>query len=238
MTSKQNRRDLVEFDPEHFRKKRERGVVSDRVDVFREVFRSNLWGGDSRSGPGSSLGQTTRVESEIPALCERLGVRRFLDLPCGDFSWMAGVDLRGASYVGADLVPEIIEENRERYSRFDRTFMQLDVIASALPAADLMLCRDCLVHLSNSDVLAALRNIVSAEIGWLLTTTFPDEKENIDILTGDWRPIDLTKGPFDLPSPLELLNEGCTEQSGAFSDKSLGLWSVSTLADLLEATHI
>ena len=32
----------------------------------------------------------------------------------------------------------------------------------------------------------------------VLTTTFPDEPENVDIVTGDWRPIDLTKPPFDL----------------------------------------
>lgn len=234
MDSKQNRRELVEFDPEHFRKKGGIGLVSDRVDVFRQAFRSNLWGGTSRSGPGSSGKQTARVEAALPGILDRLHVRRLLDVPCGDFSWMSRVDLRGASYVGGDLVPEIIAENRERYSHPDRVFLQLDVISSELPAADLLLCRDCLVHLSHSDVLAALENIISGEIAWLLTTTFPDERENVDIVTGDWRPIDLTKEPFNLPAPVELLNEGCTEQSGAFSDKSLGLWSVPALADAFE----
>ena len=234
MGKKQSRRDLVSFDPEHFRKSRSRGAPSDRVDVFREAFQSNLWGGDSRSGPGSSGEQTARVESALPAICERLGVRRFLDVPCGDFSWMSRVDLGGASYVGGDLLPEIVAQNRERYSQPDRTFVHLDVITSDLPAADLLLCRDCLVHLSNADALAALRNIVSGRITWLLTTTFPDERANVDIVTGDWRPIDLTEEPFNLPPPVELLNEGCTEQSGAFSDKSLGLWSVAALAGALE----
>jgi len=55
------------------------------------------------------------------------------------------------------------------------------------------------------------------------------EPTNLGIVTGDWRPIDLTKPPFDLPQPVELLNEGCTEQGGAFADKSLGLWPVSSL---------
>jgi hypothetical protein len=234
MSSKKNRRKLVEFDPEHFRKRREFWVSSDRVEIFREAFRSNLWGGDSRSGPGSSREQTAKVEAALPAICKRLGVGRFLDVPCGDFSWMSRVDLRGVSYIGGDLLPEIVAENRERHSQPDRTFLRLDVMTSDLPPADLMLCRDCLVHLSNADVLAALRNIVGGEISWLLTTTFPDETENVDIVTGDWRPVDLTAGPFNLPPPVELLNEGCTEQSGAFSDKSLGLWSVSDLAGALE----
>jgi len=224
-----NRRDLVGFDPEHFRKEQVRGRALDPLRTFQEVFRANLWGGDSRSGLGASRDQTAAIRAAIPALCERLGVRRLLDVPCGDFSWMAEVDLRGAAYVGADIVAEILDQNRERYARHDRQFLQLDLTRSVLPAADLLLCRDCLVHLSHAHARAALANIARSEISWLLTTTFPHEPINVDIVTGDWRPIDLTKPPFDLPEPVELLNEGCTEQGGAFSDKSLGLWPVSVL---------
>lgn len=224
-----DRRALVGFDPEHFRKKRDRGLAVDPVEAFREAFRSNLWGGESRSGPGSTPDQTGAIEAAIPVLCERLGVRRLLDIPCGDFSWMAKVELHGASYVGADLVPEIVDRNRARHARSDRAFVELDLVGSELPAADLVLCRDCLVHLSHAGVQRALANIARSETRWLLTTTFPGEPENIDIVTGDWRPIDLEKPPFDLPRPMELLNEGCTEQDGAFADKSLGLWPVSVL---------
>lgn len=142
---------------------------------------------------------------------------------------MARVKLRDVSYVGGDLVPEIVEQNRRRHGAADRAFLELDVTTSDLPAADLLLCRDCLVHLSNNDVGAALANVARSEIRWLLTTTFPAESRNVDIVTGDWRPIDLTKPPFNLPQPVELLNEECTEQGGAFADKSLALWPVSSL---------
>ena len=229
MKRQQNRRALVGFDPEYFRKKRDEGLTLDAPRAFQEVFRSNLWGGDSRSGPGSSEDQTARITTAIPELCRRLGVRKLLDIPCGDFSWMANVDLSGTSYVGADIVPEILDRNRAIHARADREFLQLDLTKSALPPADLILCRDCLVHLSAQDVIAALENIVRSETPWLLTTTFPGEAENVDIVTGDWRPIDLTKPPFGLPEPTELLNEGCTEQGGAFSDKSLGLWPLAAL---------
>jgi len=224
-----NRRWLVDFDPEHFRKKGEVGERPDSVQRFQEAFDSNLWSGDSRSGPGSAPDQTARVAAEIPALCARLGARRLLDVPCGDFSWMAGVDLRGISYVGGDIVPEIVERNQRAFGSADREFLCLDLTKSDLPAADLVLSRDCFVHLSNADVQAALYNIARSDIQWLLTTTFPEEPENIDIVTGDWRPIDLTKPPFSLPPPAELINEGCTEHDGAFADKSLGLWLVEAL---------
>ncbi|MEO8451290.1 MAG: hypothetical protein ABI647_15960 [Gemmatimonadota bacterium] len=89
-----------------------------------------------------------------------------------------------------------------------------------------MLCRDCLVHLSFADVGRALANIRSARITYLLTTTFPEEALNVDIATGDWRPLNLEREPFSFPPPLALLPEGCTEGDGRFQDKSLGLWLV------------
>lgn len=226
---KANRRWLVDFDPEHFRKRVELGAELDSVGVFREAFHANHWGAERRSGPGSTPDQTAEIAGALPSLLERLEVRRLLDVPCGDFSWMATVELRDVSYIGGDLVPEIVEETRRRHGAADRAFLELDLTTSDLPAADLLLCRDCLVHLSNEDVGAALENVVRSGIQWLLTTTFPAEPTNLDIVTGDWRPIDLTKPPFDLPQPVELLNEGCTEQGGAFADKSLGLWPVSSL---------
>ena len=226
-----NRRWLVDFDPEHFRSRGESGPVPGPLRAFREAYHSNLWGGRSRSGPGSTADQTAAVAAALPPLCDRLGVARLLDVPCGDFSWMARVELPGVEYVGGDIVPEIVETNRRHHSRPGRAFRELDLTRSELPAADLLLCRDCLVHLSHADVDAALANISGSDIRWLLTTTFPAESENVDIVTGDWRPIDLTKPPFDLPPPIELLNEGCTEQDGAFTDKSLGLWAVSSIRD-------
>lgn len=194
------------------------------------AYRTNHWGGVSPSGTGSGQQQTHIVAELLPALMIRHGVRSLLDLPCGDFTWMAHVKLGDVSYVGADLVPDIVTANNERFGATNRTFVELDLISSMLPEADLILCRDCLVHLSLSDALSALRNIAGSRITFLLTTTFPNEPSNAEIVTGDWRPIDLMKPPFSLPPPVELLNEGCTEHEGAFSDKSLGMWRVSDLS--------
>jgi len=224
------RRDLVTFDPDYFKKEAAEGRVTDPVNAFRHAYRENHWQGSSRSGPGSTPDQTATIVREIPDLLAKLGVRRFLDLPCGDFSWMANADLQGVSYIGGDLVPEVVANNTARYSRENRTFLTLDVVSDPLPDADLILCRDCLVHLSLNHSAAALRNIADSGIIYLLATTFPEEPNNSDIVTGDWRPLDLTAAPFNLPAPLELLNEGCSEQEGAFSDKSLGLWRVADVA--------
>lgn len=225
-----DRRGSVDFDPDYFAARARAGERLAPIDAFRRTYERNLWGGDeSRSGPGSTLEQTARVRAELPALCRRLGVRTLLDLPCGDFRWMATVELPGVRYLGGDLLPELVTRNVERFGRADRSFLELDLTRSDLPDADLLLCRDCLVHLSFEDLTRALGNLRRSRITWLLTTTFPDESGNRDVHTGDWRPLNLERAPFAFPPPHALLNEGCTEQQGRFADKSLGLWRVVEL---------
>ncbi len=94
---------------------------------------------------------------------------------------------------------------------------------------DLIFCRDCLVHFSNDNILKTFENLKNTGSKYILTTTFTECDENIDIVTGDWRIINLTLAPFNLPEPLQIINENCTEGDGAFSDKSLGLWKISDL---------
>jgi len=222
-----DRRHDVSFDPDYFARRAEAGRPMPPLEAFRHVIETNLWGDrESVSGSGSSLDQTRRLRQELPALCRRLGIRSILDLPCGDGHWMTRVDLAGIAYTGGDLLPELVEANRVRSAAH---FEVLDLTSSPLPPADLLLCRDCLVHFSFADAGRALANIRRARITWLLSTTFPEEAANLDIMTGDWRPLNLERPPFNFPTPALLLAEGCTEAGGRFLDKSLGLWAIRDL---------
>lgn len=228
---RRSRRHAVPFDAEYFGRRAEAGNETSALDAFRHAYVTNHWGGaQSASGPGASLDQTAVIRAALPNLCRRLGVRTLLDLPCGDFSWMSLVDLGDISYVGGDLLPELIAANSRRYAGPARQFRVLDLLESSLPRADLVLCRDCLVHLSFADIARAIGNLHASGIPWLLTTTFPGQEVNEDIHTGDWRPINLQLPPFHWPAPVELLNEQCTEGDGQFADKSLGLWPIGEVA--------
>ena len=88
------------------------------------------------------------------------------------------------------------------------------------------------MHLSYEDIRRALGNVLQGDIPYILTTTFPGAEPNEDIVTGDWRTLDLERAPFQLPPPMRILNEGCTEGGGAFADKSLGLWRSEELRPL------
>lgn len=225
-----DRRNAVPFDTDYFGRRAAQGERLDPITTFRHAYHHNLWGDpESVSGPGSNRAQTARLRADLPALLRALGIARLLDVPCGDGGWMAEMDLGEVSYVGGDLLPELVEENRRRQVGPGRDFQVMDLTTSRLPAADLLLCRDCLVHLSVAEAARALTNIRRARITYLLTTTFPEEPTNLDIVTGDWRPLNLQRPPFSFPPPLQLLNEGCTEGGGRFADKSLGLWRCADL---------
>lgn len=232
-----DRRKLVAFDPDHFAKTAAAGDPPDALTAFRYAYRHNLWrGAETPSGAGSSVAHTRVIAKALPALCQRYDVRSLLDVPCGNLNWMAGVDLPGVQYTGGDIVPEVVDEAARRHGRHDRRFLVLDLTGSPLPPADLLLCRDCLVHLSYLDIAKAIANIQRSDIEYVLTTTFTAESGFRDIVTGDWRPLNLAMPPFSFPRPVELLRERCTEHHGAFADKALGLWRVRDLPRLNATT--
>ncbi|MBT8485625.1 MAG: class I SAM-dependent methyltransferase [Phycisphaerales bacterium] len=200
-------------------------------ETFRGILDANVWRSDeSRSGTGSSLTQTRHVRGQLPALLRRWSIRTMLDIPCGDCHWISHVDLDLTGYVGADVLPELVERNRRKLGEGpQRRFVRLDLTRDELPAADLILCRDCLVHFSYADIHAALTRITASGARYLLSTVFTGSTYNKDIETGDWRQLNLLLPPFALPPPLELINEGCTEGDGKYADKSLALWRIADL---------
>jgi SAM-dependent methyltransferase len=194
--------------------------------VFTTIYHDNGWrNAESRSGPGSTVARTASLRATLLALLEELGVRSLLDAPCGDFNWMKEMPLEGVEYIGVDVVAGLIGRNRRLYGRRGRRFLVADIAADPLPTADLILCRDGLVHLPDGDALRALDRFRSSAARYLLATTFPGQPANSDIAAGQWRPMNLEKAPFDLPPPLRLVSDGCP--TPGYTDKALGLWELT-----------
>ena len=200
-----------------------------RVDFTRCYLENGFGATESLSGGGSSLFQTRILRRELPGFFHRLGVRSILDIPCGDFHWMRHLDLGDIQYTGGDIVEALAERNQKLYGNERRSFMRLDAINGPLPRADVIFCRDCLVHLPFADCLAALRAFKASGATWLLTTTFCHREENKELIGTTWRVVNLCKPPFNFPEPEALLNEKCAESGGLFADKCLGLWKLTNL---------
>ena len=205
----------------------------DLQTFFTYIYHKNAWADrESRSGPGSAITQTQRIVKELPHLLDRLNVASVLDIPCGDFVWMRRIALDQVEYTGADIVPDIIMANRQ-FENDKICFRHLDITSDKLPKVDLVVSRDCLVHFSLELIFMALENIVRSHSRYLLMTTFSAKRPNINILTGQWRPLNFELPPFNFPPPLELVNERCSEANGAYVDKCLGLWEISVISSIL-----
>jgi len=193
--------------------------------AFTQHYKRRDWlEPDTVSGRGSSLKRTGAIRRELPALFTELAVQTVIDAGCGDFHWFQTLEVELESYVGIDVVEDLVAVNRLRYGAPRRRFVSLDIIADPLPHADLILCRDCLVHLKNRQIVAALRNVRRSGSRYLLATTFTGDHPNHDVPLGGWRPLNLERDPFALGPPLRLISERESVEDPRYPDKSLGLW--------------
>jgi len=191
---------------------------------------------ESVSGTGSTLAQTATLRACLPQLLQHLGVRSLLDAPCGDRHWIRQLRLAPLRHIGVDLLGELVAAHRETACESGTRFVAADVVSQRLPHADAVLCRDLLPHLGYGDIAAVLRNFRRSGATWLLTTHFTRERGNVDTTGGRWRALNLTQAPFRFPPPRLLLNEGCSEDAGAFDDKCLAVWRLAELPlDAFEA---
>ena len=235
---KQARRKLVRSLPGYKAVRRLRGNLKTRMhgaraagEVFLAHFQSNEWGSsESASGPGSTLEYTKNIRQELPRLAQELAVRTILDAPCGDYNWFRAIDWHTAiDYLGGDIVEPLIERNQERFEDQGTRFMVLDVIQDPLPVRDLWLCRDCLFHLSERDIFRSLANFARSRIPYLLTSNHPECDVNVDIPTGEFRQINLTLPPFNLPPPRRVIDDWIE----GYPTRHLALWDKETVADAL-----
>ena len=115
---------------------------------------------------------TKTIRQELPKLLSAYSIESMLDIPCGDYTWMNIVEKK-CSYLGGDIVRELVEINQKKYSNENTRFIQLDVTTDRLPKVDLIFCKDCLQHLSNENVKKALSNFKKSGSKYLLVTSYP-----------------------------------------------------------------
>jgi len=197
--------------------------------LFQIAYAAHAWGSsESGSGVGSELGATANIRAYLPELFRRYQVSRFLDAPCGDWNWMSQVDLRGIQYIGADVVTSVVAKNSQTYGRAGVQFISADLTKDRLPAVDMVMCRDCWVHLSFADIAAMLANFRRTGAKWLLVSHTPSWAENQDKITGlNWRHLNLQVRPFNFPPPIESRKDHYPE-----IPFEIGLWQFDALPEM------
>jgi len=210
-------------------KRRFRTPSAAQQATFTDIFRTNAWGSaESVSGPGSTVARGMDFQEELLSVLEAWNVRSLVDAPCGDFNWMRHLLAhRDLDYTGVDIVAPLIAANSSAYTTSSRRFICADMTRDDLPKADLILCRDALVHLSFADARAAIQNFRRSGSRHLLATTFLNHSPNQDVATGGWRPLNLQAPPFSFPAPLALVDEKVAHSGSQYRDKRLGLWTLT-----------
>ena len=200
------------------------------ADSFDFIYRTAAWRvdeGQSLSGPGSDLESTEELREILPIVLNGLGVRVLLDAGCGDFNWMKAIEL-SCQYIGADIVSSVIQTNQAAYADANRSFVCADIIRDALPAADAVICRELLFHLSYEQCFQALQNLVKTDARYYFLTSNRAYWLNFDVATGDWRELNLQVAPFHLPQPRLAIRDDFQ-----FPDRFIGVWGRDDLHALL-----
>ena len=194
-----------------------------QADRFGAIYRERLWQNpETASGFGSTLAATRELRSGLATLISEKDIASWLDAPCGDFNWQSALDFNG-HYVGADIVPEMIAANRQRHGNDRREFIVADIVRDELPAAQMVLCRECLNHLPLEDGVKALANLERSATRFVLVTHYPYLSGNRQQAASlRYRPLNLTLPPFGLREPDATIDEGAFEPG-----KQVAIWDLA-----------
>lgn len=207
------------------------------AEKFALIYRKRLWfkvfphlnPDKTPSGQGSTQQSTRILRANLEYFLQEIDVKTFFDAPCGDFNWMKNVRLPAdCRYVGGDIVPELAAQLQQTYGSTDgrvgevpsRRFIAFDLTSDSFPLADVWLCKDCLQHLSNDDIQLVLDNFRRSQVKVALISNHVGVNSNAEIATGQFRPVDLTRAPFNLPAPRQKLADAPIDDEQRY----VGVW--------------
>lgn len=198
-------------------------------EIFEDIIKNNRWK-KHPCGPGSTLNYTENLRLNLGNFLEKYNIKSMIDAPCGDYSWMNTTSLPSIQkYIGADIVEFLVSANQEKYPSVE--FSVLDLTCDTIPEVDLLFCRDCLLHLSFSDIDKVFKNISQSNIKYVLTSNwFADAENNRDIQTGAARYVNFLESPFNFAQPIDSI----TDFVSGFPHREMLLWSKETIDNYIK----
>lgn len=190
-----------------------------RKSAFQKIYDGHSWGGTSRSGPGSdpdNIREYIRNMNKLISAYSAQGLCSICEIGCGDWATTKHIEIsNNLSYVGIDIVPELITSNQQAHGSSNVRFICADAVEDEIPEADIVIIKDVLQHLSNESVKLILsKSLAKAKI-LIVTNDILKQKLrsrlgpikiwrkldemgrlNQDIEDGSSRPIDITIQPF------------------------------------------
>jgi SAM-dependent methyltransferase len=179
-------------------------------DAMEQIYEKKLWGDngfDFYSGAGSH--EPELVDPYIDAVSSFLTSFEtpltVCDLGCGDFNVGKQLVKHTKKYIAVDIVKDLIARNQATFKEENLEFLCLDIAEDDWPAADCVLLRQVLQHLSNAEVQRIVSKL--ADYKYLIVTEHLPKGSfipNKDIISGQGirlkvqSGIDLLAPPFNL----------------------------------------
>jgi hypothetical protein len=146
---------------------------------------------------------------KIKKIIKKYNIKFIVDAPCGDCNWINKLFSNSRiKYIGIDIVSNLIKINKKKFSNKNISFHKSNIVKENIPNCDLLISRDFLFHLNYQDIKKFLRIILKSKIRYFLTSnhTLPNNKKffkNKDIISGDFRKINLFQTPFNFEKNYE-----------------------------------
>jgi len=185
--------------------------ASDPTAEFTGIYEAGLWGqnaeGKGNSGSGSTVEATVVYRAYLQQFLKQYDIRSVVDAGCGDWEFSQTMDWSGIDYMGFDIVESVIEKNKKKFGSEKVKFFTANIVTFDLPPADLLIVKHVLQHLPTADVQIFLKQLPKFKHVLLVNGVDADTltSDNADILPGRYRPLDLTRPPFNLPAKKELI---------------------------------
>ena len=179
------------------------------TNTFNRIYSDGTWGrdvaGKGTSGSGSTLEITREYRAYVEDFIKKHDIKSVVDAGCGDWGFSRAMDWGDASYLGVDIASDVIDTVRKTHEKGKIRF-QVGDITEDLPAADLLISKDVLQHLSNELVHKFIaNNLRKGKYKWvILTNDRTGPRQNLDIQPGGHRPIDLAAPPFTVKGLVDL----------------------------------
>jgi len=174
--------------------------IAEDAEAFRKKYEEDGSDWGKNSGPGSNPYHTIDYVAFLSKFIHMNRVRTIVDIGCGDWQFSRQINFGGASYLGLDIVPSVIERNKAMHARSGVDFALMPKTPDGLPAADLLLIKDVLQHLPDAMIEVYAKLVFPRFRFCLVTNSFTklNTPTNVDIRAGDFRCLDLTAPPFNL----------------------------------------
>ena len=164
---------------------------------FEQIYETNEW--QHGSGEGSLPIHTRSYVAFLERFLVERGIRSVVEMGCGDWQFSKDVRWGVASYRGFDVVRSVIASNQAQHARDGVEFQLYSGNPAELPAADLLIVKDVLQHLSDRAVAEFLPHLPRFKYALLTNCVNPRGLTvNRDIVDGDFRYLDLRLSPFHL----------------------------------------